>query len=859
MKKNTNLNPLYLSSINNTQINTSPYRQNTSNIFINQNSFLLKTKKNLNSNLIDNNQKRIYYNTINQSYNNDEILKKNKNTNKITKFTQNSKNEEKIFLPIRKETVFDSNIKDKINDKVFNGKQNLIKNNYNIVKKKKNRNNHSFLESKYILKNGSSLLTNLKENNAKNNRISNNTNNENINLSNILPNKNLTIKNIDLNKQPNLNKKNLLIDYSSPKFKSQTFYNSVNQNDQNATSSIDYQNISINRSKHNIIKIINHNKNKEINNKFTYINNQNGMINSSKSLNRIDINKINSNNIKNNEKTSNKIKFIETNKEPNSVFKHLSSYPKTERKKNDFNSHFSLEFLSNKNEDLKINEKSEHIAFKNLNIYQKNATKNPFQKCTSKYNRILINNRLNKTNISDKMNNFFQSKINEERKSENLKLNKNFIDESKNYVQSPRFSDCMTINRNNKSYFVENKNKSVKIFSSINSSLFSKSNNNIKNSINIAFKKNNNSININANAYNAINSNNRKTKLEEKVHLISSKKYEVGIKTLQPQKNKKNLDSINILKKSSFQKLDKKINYIKSCSSISISGENEEGFKKLNQDSYLIQRNINGIINFNIFGVLDGHGDDGHYASQFVSRFIINCVKNNTTIKKCSTANEIYDKIKMNNYKLIEKIFLDADMQIRREKFDYRTSGTTCVIIFQLGQKIICANVGDSRAIIVHSKTVDLKDSKVFPLSNDCKPNLPKERKRIYECGGTVEKSLDENGQEEGPFRVYEKGKDYPGLAMSRCIGDIDSKKIGIIPNPEIIEYNINDETKYMIIGSDGIWEFMDNEEVMEIANEYYLNNDVKGLCKCLYETSVDYWNEADYYLDDITAIAVFF
>ena len=722
---------------------------------MNQNSVLLKTKKNLNSNLIDNNQKRIYYNTINQSYNNDEILKKNKNTNKITKFKQISKNEEKIYLPISKETIFDSNKKDKINNKVFNGKQNLIKNNYNIVKKKKNRNNHSFLESKYILKNGSSLLTNLKENNAKNNRISKYTNNENINLSNILPNKNLTIKNIDLNTQQNLNKKNLLIDYSSPKFKSQTFYNSVNQNGQNTTSSIDYQNISINRSKHNIIKIINHNKNKEINNKFTYINTQNGIINSSKSLNRIDINKINSNNIKNNEKpSSNKIKFIEINKEPNSVFKYLSSYPKTERKKNDFNSHFSLEFLSNKNEDFKINEKSEHIAFKNLNIYQKNATKNPFQKCTSKYNRILINNRLNKTNISDKMNNFFQSEINKERKSENLKLNKNFIDESKNYVQSPRFSDCMTINKNNKSYFVENKNKSVKIFSSINSSLFSKLNNNIKNSINIAFKKNNNSINRKANAYNVIDSNHRKTKLEEKVHLISSKRYEVGLKTLQPKKNKKNLDSINILKKSSFQKLDKKINYIKSCSSISISGENEEGFKKLNQDSYLIQRNINGIINFNIFGVLDGHGDDGHYASQFVSRFIINSIKNNTTIKKCSTANEIYDKIKKNNYKLIEKIFLNADLQIRRENFDYKTSGTTCVIIFQLGQKIICANVGDSRAIIVHSKTVDLKDSKVFPLSNDCKPNLPKERKRIYECGGTVEKSLDENGQEEGPFRV---------------------------------------------------------------------------------------------------------
>ncbi len=39
-------------------------------------------------------------------------------------------------------------------------------------------------------------------------------------------------------------------------------------------------------------------------------------------------------------------------------------------------------------------------------------------------------------------------------------------------------------------------------------------------------------------------------------------------------------------------------------------GKKENGNKKINQDSYIIERSINGILNFNIFGVLDGHGED---------------------------------------------------------------------------------------------------------------------------------------------------------------------------------------------------------------------------------------------------------
>ena len=84
-------------------------------------------------------------------------------------------------------------------------------------------------------------------------------------------------------------------------------------------------------------------------------------------------------------------------------------------------------------------------------------------------------------------------------------------------------------------------------------------------------------------------------------------------------------------------------------------------------------------------------------------------------------------------------------------------------------------------------------------------------------------------------------------------------KKIGVIPNPQIVEYNIDYETKYMLICSDGVWEFINSEEAMKIGNKFYLRNDANGLCQELYKKSLEFWLKEDIVVDDITAIAVFF
>ena len=114
-------------------------------------------------------------------------------------------------------------------------------------------------------------------------------------------------------------------------------------------------------------------------------------------------------------------------------------------------------------------------------------------------------------------------------------------------------------------------------------------------------------------------------------------------------------------------------------------------------------------------------------------------------------------------------------------------------------------------------------------------------------------------GMEVGPFRVWEKNKDYPGLAMSRSIGDLKAKDIGIIPDPEIIEWKLTFHTKYIVICSDGVWEFLSNKDVMECGKKYYIENNPRGFCKELIDNATKFWEKEDVAIDDITTVIIFF
>jgi serine/threonine protein phosphatase PrpC len=118
----------------------------------------------------------------------------------------------------------------------------------------------------------------------------------------------------------------------------------------------------------------------------------------------------------------------------------------------------------------------------------------------------------------------------------------------------------------------------------------------------------------------------------------------------------------------------------------------------------------------------------------------------------------------------------------------------------------------------------------------------------------------DEDGEYVGPLRVYMKEKDIPGLAMTRSFGDYFASTAGVISEPEVTEYYFKEEDRFIILASDGLFEFMDNEEIVKIVKNYYEKNDIVGCCEFLYKESASKWlREEEDIIDDITIILVFF
>ena len=61
----------------------------------------------------------------------------------------------------------------------------------------------------------------------------------------------------------------------------------------------------------------------------------------------------------------------------------------------------------------------------------------------------------------------------------------------------------------------------------------------------------------------------------------------------------------------------------------------------------------------------------------------------------------------------------------------------------------------------------------------------------------------------------------YPGLAMSRAIGDTLGYQAGIIPEPDINTFQIQPEKDaFILICSDGVWEFISSQEAVDIVAE---------------------------------------
>jgi serine/threonine protein phosphatase PrpC len=263
-----------------------------------------------------------------------------------------------------------------------------------------------------------------------------------------------------------------------------------------------------------------------------------------------------------------------------------------------------------------------------------------------------------------------------------------------------------------------------------------------------------------------------------------------------------------------------------------------------NQDSWFVLK-LEG--NFSIYAVFDGHGQKGHDVSNFVKENLPKLIVKDSRFKTAEMPKMLQD-----SFKKIQHLISTAD---RMKKLSAQMSGTTATVcVHDHGQnKLTLAHVADSTGVLGKLKG-DKKTAEAIQLTRDHKPNLKDERQRIEKNGGRVVFDGYAN------HRVYAKNARYPGLNMSRCLGDLmGHQDCGISAEPEVLEHQVTPEDHVLLLCSDGVWEFITPAEAVTIVNEFPSTKAMVA-AERLAKEAWDRWirEEGGAVVDDITVVLIY-
>lgn len=203
--------------------------------------------------------------------------------------------------------------------------------------------------------------------------------------------------------------------------------------------------------------------------------------------------------------------------------------------------------------------------------------------------------------------------------------------------------------------------------------------------------------------------------------------------------------------------------------------------------------NLNGDPDKALFCLFDGHGGED------VSKYL-----QNNFIKEFKEMMP-FDDVKTS----LSNLFLKIDSKITElELFEIGAAACIIYITKENGQRCLySANVGDTRSVLISK-------NEYKRLSYDHRADDPEENKRIVKDGGIV-------------FG----GRVYGSLMLGRAFGDCQLKTHGVICQPHITRINITDNDKFVVLATDGIWDTVQESEVLDLSKKY---DDSKEFCDIL-------------------------
>jgi serine/threonine protein phosphatase PrpC len=77
------------------------------------------------------------------------------------------------------------------------------------------------------------------------------------------------------------------------------------------------------------------------------------------------------------------------------------------------------------------------------------------------------------------------------------------------------------------------------------------------------------------------------------------------------------------------------------------------------------------------------------------------------------------------------------------------------------------------------------------------------------------------DGKHEGPKRIYKGSLPYPGLVVTRALGDSVASRIGVLSEPFVKVYKLEAQDFFLILGSDGLWDGIGIQEACAVVLPY--------------------------------------
>ena len=201
----------------------------------------------------------------------------------------------------------------------------------------------------------------------------------------------------------------------------------------------------------------------------------------------------------------------------------------------------------------------------------------------------------------------------------------------------------------------------------------------------------------------------------------------------------------------------------------------DTGSRSNMEDRYSLSLNDkSGLI---VGGVYDGHGgvDVAENASKIIPKEVVMNARNGVNIKDA-----------------FRKAFKVASCEGQ-----HLYIGSTALAFLIQGRTLIVANAGDCRMLLINEKNN-------VQLTTDHRVTNLDEFNRLIASGATIRGN-----------RVF---YDEFGLNISRALGDLAMKKVGVTEEPEVGVFKLPE--KYILIAAtDGLWCYLKNDQVNQIVN----------------------------------------